>query len=437
MKRENTRLGRCRACRFWKSAADVLAERIPDGATANEVERLRQAVYEELSVNQLPVTEAGRRGWCLAAEVGGTPENTLLAYNIGQGATVRMISNYDFGCLNHQPRPRRAMNAPPPDFNKNPRLGRCDACNFWSGAENEGLAIYNLGHYQDPTLTREKAKLQALDLLSPAPLDRATANDRGWCRMASGQPKGSHLQPKILSIDPLEQKTGTLITSRYFACSHYQEIKDPLLRAKPDHLIGRNPLKQFSLGKSVSTTDYMLAHMDPSILLDHGNPLSPLHQNHPLNPVNVRSASYNPVAVVSARSVTPSVEQSIKNPRQVKKLGKEPVTESEFKSVRTPVRPTLRGPAKAAPSPNLIEAAADSTKKSQAEIKLADDFMSKTFRGLIGPAQEEPPEAPPLLPQSKWQELKSAFPGRRKTKPTDQGPKRPPRGGGFTERRRG
>jgi hypothetical protein len=375
MKRENTRLGRCKACRYWKSAADVLAERLPPNASEQEMAILRRAVYEELSMNQLPIGEANRRGWCQAAEQGGTEHADMYAVNIAAKSGIRLISNFDFGCLNFSPRPKRAMNAPQQDFTRNPRLGRCGGCAHWSGAENESNTLYNQGRYSDPTVTREKTMLQALDLLSPPPLDPKTAETRGWCRMALGRIRNSFLQPKILAMDSTTERIGAMITSEQFACSHYKELADPLLRSKPDHLIGRNPNKAYHLGRSASTGDLVSSYIDPSALIDHNNPLSPLHEEHPLNADNPRSLLYNPTPAVAAYAVSTSVRQVILDPNKYKQVGIDPTPTLPLEKAKSRALPTNE--ARSARSGNLPPAPAPTKQRTDSE--LSGKFGSRSF----------------------------------------------------------
>lgn len=311
MKTENNRLGRCSSCRYWRSATDLVAERAGPDASADAVAAARAAVRQELSQNLLDADQADFRGWCRAAETGNECPSVLLAVNLSQLTSARMITLHDFGCINYQPRPRRAMNAPPPDFSKSRSLGRCVGCRYWSSAENEATAIFSIERYTDPTSTMEEAQRQAYAMLSPEPLDPATATLRGWCKIASDY---NNPRAKNLSFDPASGAVGGLITSREFACTRQDETVNPYIKTTPSWRWLIDPVKMHNLGPSASLNELLMSHLDPATLLDETHPLSPLHPEHPLNIRNPRSLYFNPNPAFAAYVVNPSLTNTITAP---------------------------------------------------------------------------------------------------------------------------
>lgn len=375
MKTENNRLGRCSSCSYWRSATDLVAERAGADASSEEILAARAAVRQELTQNILAADQADFRGWCTAAELGTTGPATMLAVNMSELVAARMITMHDFGCVNHQARPRRAMNAPPPDFSRNRRLGRCVGCRYWSSAENEANAIFSMERYTDPGSTMESAQRQAYAMLSPRPLDPTNARLRGWCKIASDY---TNVRTRNLAFDPAIGAVGALITSREYACTRQNETYNPYAKTSPNWRWMVDPVRMHNLGPSAPLNELLMSHLDPATLLDEGHPLSPLHPEHPLNIRNPRSLYFNPNPAFAAYVVNPSLVNTVTDPiayRQDVITTSRPVGQVDANRPRM----TLAF----AGDPNKDATAV--YKQAIMQARLAQDFASRTVR--IGPSE--------------------------------------------------
>jgi hypothetical protein len=370
MKTENSRLGRCSSCRYWKSATDLLAERTNSKSPPDEIDAVRRAIRQELTQDILSADQADYRGWCQAAETGLSEPGQILAVNLLNQESARMISAHDYGCLNYHPRPRRAMNAPPPDFSKNPRLGRCGGCRFWSGAENEAQALLSMARYNDPNARMEDAEREAYARLSPPPFDINTAGRRGWCKISSDY---TQTNAKNLAVDPSTGAVGAVITSDDYACTRHIEARDPRMRTSPDWRWMVDRTRLYNLGPSAPINELLWSYLDPATLMDPNHPLSPLHEEHPLNIRNPRSLYYNPNPAFAAYVTNPSMVRTVV---ETKGLQLDAVNEhSEGPSETTKLRLSL--PFNASPGTNSEVM----TKQLMAQARLAQDFAAKTLKG--------------------------------------------------------
>lgn len=378
MKAENERLGRCRSCCHWKSATELLAERAGPTASPSELDAARLAVRQELSPNNLDVASAESRGWCLSAESGTVGTSTLLALNMVEHTPVRMVTLHSHGCLNHVPRPRQAMKDPPPDFSMDEALGRCAGCNSWSDAENEAKALHAQARYVNPAAKEEDAEREAMALLSPPPLDPATARLRGWCKAASfAFPYANNLV-----VDPVSGALGGLITGRDYACVRYTPMSTPGAKTRPDWRILANRTLMHVLGRSASLDDLLLSYMDPATVLDANHPLSPLHESHPLNIRNPKSLYYNPKPAFAAYVLNPSIVNTLSDKRALM----EGVEAGRPVGVVDANRPRVTMQFGSDPSRDLESA----NRQLLAQARLADDFATRTVRLQASPAPEPP-----------------------------------------------
>lgn len=421
MKTENNRLGRCSSCRYWRSAADLLAERTGLAPTPESLAAARADIHQELSQNLLDVDQADHRGWCTAAETGKTGPCVMMAVNLTDLAPARMITLHDFGCINYQPRPRRAMNAPPPDFSRSRRLGRCVGCRYWSGAENEATAIFSMERYTDPTSTMEGAQQQAYDMLSPPPLDRSTASLRGWCKIASDY---SNTRAKNLAFDPAIGAVGALITGRDFACMRHDETANPHVKTSPNWRWLVDPVRMHNLGPSAPLNELLMSYLDPATLLDETHPLSPLHPEHPLNIRNPRSLYFNPNPAFAAYVVNPSLVNTVTDPiayRQDDMDIDRPVGQVDAN------RPRLTLPF----AGDVTRDSMSVYKQAVMQARLAQDFAARTVRVSTVETVSVPT---PVVGVSlmKKNDGKLGFPERRQEKPR---PRRVVVSSAFTDRR--
>lgn len=372
MKSENGRLGRCSSCRHWKSATDLLAERTSAKATPAEVEAARITIRTELTQDLLNADLADYRGWCQAAQLGTTEPGEMLAINMLTNDAARMITAHDFGCMNYNARPRRAMNAPPPDFIRNPRVGRCGGCRYWSSADNEANALLAMARYTDPNAQIAEMQREALQRLSPAPLDPNTASKRGWCKIASDY---TNANAKNLAIDPSSGAVGALITNHEFACVRHQDTNDPRLRTNPNWrwMVDRNRLH--NLGASAPVNELLWSYLDPATLLDETHPLSPLHAEHPLNLRNPQSIYYNPNPAFAAYVVNPSITNVV-----VEKAHAPEKADAKVVHTEDPNRPrhTMQFAGYKGGDPEVQQ------KQLMAQARLAQDFASRTLRKGAG-----------------------------------------------------
>jgi hypothetical protein len=386
MKNENSRLGRCNACRYWKSATDLLAERTSPTSSANEVENARRAIRAELSLDLLKVDHADERGWCTAAETGATGPSELLAINIMTAEPARMITASDYGCINQQPRPRRAMNAPPPDFSRNPRLGRCGGCRFWSSADNEAQTLLNMARYTNANARIDESEQEAYARLSPPPLKLETAGTRGWCKAASDTSKET---TRNLAVDPSSGSVGALITGETYACMRFMDMIDPRLKTTPSWrwMINRN--KIHNLGYSTPINELLWSYLEPGTLLDPNHPLSPLHPEHPLNIRNPRSLYYNPNPAFAAYIANPTLIQTVIDPNSFQ--AESPPPKSEGPTASTKMRLNL-------PFSTASNIEADTTRRTVlAQAKLAQDFAQRTLKDGLPRPEGDMPAKPAVL----------------------------------------
>ncbi len=312
MKAENSRLGRCGSCRHWKSAQELVTERAGPTPSAAQLERARQSVRDELSFEYLDIRTADQRGWCLAAESGRGSVTDMLAVNPTTGEPARLITRQGYGCLNHQPRPHKAMSVPPADLSRNPRLGRCASCRHWSSAKNEAAALLSIERYTNANARLEDAQREAYALLSPPPLNPNTAGSRGWCKASANDRTAD---PGCLAVNPASGTIGGVITSESHACITYIESIDPRLTTRPDWRWTADRTKAHSIGPSVSLNELLWSYLDPGALLDESCPLSPLHPEHPLNLRNPRSLYYNPNPAFAAFRVRPHLVKQFIQPQ--------------------------------------------------------------------------------------------------------------------------
>jgi|GEM_PF-962122 len=423
MKTENSRLGRCSSCRYWKSATDLLAERTSPKDTPQDIEAARKAIRLELTQDILNADQADYRGWCTAAQTGTSTPGDLLSINLLSGEAARMICAHDFGCINYQARPRRAMNAPPPDFTRNPHLGRCANCRFWSNADNEAEALLAIARYTDPNARIEDAQREAYIRLSPHPLDPQTAGNRGWCKLASDY---TNTNAKNLAVDPANGSVGAIITGNTYACTRHMEAVNPRMRTSPDWRWLVDRTKLHNLGPSAPINELLWSHLEPGTLLDPNHPLSPLHAEHPLNIRNPRSLYYNANPAFAAYVTNPSMVNTVTDPNA---FSGDPGLKREGPSETTRLRMTL--PFNANPAENRENA----TKQLMAQARLAQDFAQRTLK--FGPSDLL--SAGPAVSLSKKSDTKEA-PDRRKPGknnkivPKNQ-PGKPP-AGGFVDRRK-
>lgn len=409
MKAENERLGRCRSCRHWKSATELLAERAGPKASPSELDAARLAVRRELSPNNLDVASAERRGWCLAAETGTTGTAALLAVNMVEQTPVRMVTSQGHGCLNYSPRPRRAMKEPALDFSQDEALGRCVSCNGWSDAENEAKALHAQARYVNPGAREEDAEREAMALLSPPPLDPATARLRGWCKTASfAFPFADNLV-----VDPVSGALGGLITGRDYACVRYTPMFSPGVRTRPDWRILANRTLMHVLGRSASLDDLLLSYMDPATVLDANHPLSPLHESHPLNIRNPKSLYYNPKPAFAAYVLNPSITNTLSDRRALME-GVQVGRPVGVVDVNRP-RVTMQFGTDPARDPEAAN------RQLLAQVRLAEDFATRTVR-LQGDIPAGAATSPPAVTLTKNSDRRT---------PQRQGPNT-----GFIDRRR-
>lgn len=414
MKTENSRLGRCSSCRHWKSATDLLAERTGPDSTPKEVEATRIAIRTELTLDLLNASLAEYRGWCTAVEHGGSGPSEVLAINLVTEQPARMISSHDFGCLNYDPRPRRAMNAPPVDFSQNKHLGRCGGCRFWSSASNEANALLSMARYTDPHARMEDAEREAYRRLSPPPLDIKTAGTRGWCKTASDY---TNARAKNLAVDPATGAVGALITDEEYACVRHQDTADPRLKTTPGWRWMINRDKLHNLGPSAPLNELLWSYLDPATLLDENHPLSPLHAEHPLNIRNPRSLYFNPNPAFAAYVTSPSMVNTMIDPNAYR------MDETGEKSTGVSDANRPRNTMAFTPRPGVADPEV-AQKQLMAQARLAQDFTTRTLRHA---AQEG------ISPQT------AAAAMARKDKIFDrrQKPKISPKpGGGFVDRRK-
>ncbi len=373
MKTENSRLGRCSSCRYWKSAADLLAERTGPNASETEIEKARLAIRTELTQDLLNADQADYRGWCQAAELGTTGPCEILSINMLTNDAARMITAHDFGCLNYNARPRRAMNAPPANFVKNPRLGRCDDCRYWSSADNEANALFAMARYTDPNARIEDAQREAAQRLSPPPLNPNNGTTRGWCKIASDY---SNANAKNLAVDPASGAIGAVITNNKFACVRHQDTIDPRMTTSPDWrwLVDRN--RMHNLGASAPLNELLWSYLDPATMLDETHPLSPLHAEHPLNMRNPRSLYYNANPAFAAYVLNPSAVNTLIDPNAYD-WDNTGVKSTGIEDANRP-RHTMAFTGTAVGDPEVAQ------KQLMAQARLAQDFASRTLRRSKG-----------------------------------------------------
>jgi hypothetical protein len=369
MKTENSRLGRCTSCRYWKSAADLLAERSEGARDPSEVEAIRLAIRIELTQDLLNADLADYRGWCQAAELGTTGPYEMLSINMLSGEPARMITAHDYGCMNYQARPRRAMNAPPLDLTKNPFIGRCGACRNWSSAENEAEALLAMARYTDPNATIETAEKEAIQRLSPPPFDVKTGRRRGWCKIASDY---TNANARNLTVDPASGAIGALITDRDYACIRHQESADPRLKTSPNWRMLVDRTKVHNLGVSAPINELLWSYLDPATLLDASHPLSPLHPEHPLNIRNPKSLYYNPNPAFAAYVINPSIVNTVIDPMAYE-MDKTGVKSAGLEDVNHP-RHTMQFAGYKGGDIELAQ------KQLMAQARLAQDFASRTLK---------------------------------------------------------
>lgn len=420
MKTENNRLGRCSSCRYWRSAVDLIAERTGPDPTPEALASARADIRQELSQNLLDTDQADHRGWCTAAETGTAGPCTMMAVNLTDLSPARMITLHDFGCIDYQPRPRRAMNAPPSDLSRSRRLGRCVGCRYWSSAENEATAIFSMERYTDPTSTMEGAQQQAYDMLSPPPLDRSTATLRGWCKIASDY---NNTRPKNLAFNPAIGAVAALITGRDYACMRHDETANPHVKTSPNWRWLIDPVKMHSLGPSASLSELLLSYLDPATLLDENHPLSPLHPDHPLNIRNPRSLYFNPNPAFAAYIVNPSLVNTVTDPNAYRQdeIEDRPVAQGDLN------HPRLTMPFSGDASHDAMSV----YKQAMMQARLAQDFAARTVR--VGTAETVSLPTPVVgVSLVKKKDGKISFPERRQDKPK---PKRAVISSAFTDRR--
>lgn len=419
MKTENSRLGRCSSCRYWKSAADLLAERTGLKASPTETEQARLAIRTELTQDILNADLADYRGWCTAAEQGTSGPEEMLSINMLTNDPARMITAHDFGCLNYNARPRRAMNAPPADFTKNPRLGRCEGCRYWSSAENEANALLAMARYTDPNARMEDAQLEAIQRLSPPPLNPETGSKRGWCKIASDY---TNANAKNLAVDPASGAIGAVITNNKFACVRHQDTSDPRLKTNPNWrwMVDRN--RMHNLGASAPLNELLWSYLDPATLLDENHPLSPLHHEHPLNLRNPRSLYYNPNPAFAAYVVNPSMANTVADPNAYK-FDETGVKATGIEDANRP-RYTMAFSGQSAGDPEV------SQKQLMAQARLAQDFASRTLRKSSG---DLTPTQSGSVSLSKKSDPSDQFDRRKKKSEKFQ---KRPAPGGFVDRRK-
>lgn len=410
MKTENSRLGRCSSCRHWKSAADMLAERTGPEASPEEVQSTRITIRSELTADILSIAMADYRGWCTAAETGETGPGELMAINLTTSEPARMITAHDFGCLNYCARPRRAMNAPPADFTHNPYLGRCKGCRFWSSAENEANALVSIARYTNPHASMPDAEREARNRLSPKPLAKETAGNRGWCKAASDYTK---TEAKNLATDPSTGAVGAMITNNDFACVRHQDITNPLLKTSPDWRWMINPSKIYNLGASAPINELLWSYIDPATLLDENHPLSPLHPEHPLNLRNPRSLYYNPNPAFAAFVMNSSAVNRLIDPNAYRAdttgVRGEAVTDANRS------RTSLAFTGRPSSDNEMMR------KQLIAQARLAQDFSSRTLK--INPVDLAPEKTAAVSLAKKGDKL--GFPDRRKGPKVEKPAKRP------------
>ena len=373
MKTENSRLGRCSSCRHWKSATDLLAERTTPASSPHEVETARLTIRTELTQDILNSDLADYRGWCQAAESGTTSPGEVLSINLLTNDPARMITSHDFGCLNYAARPRRAMNAPPPDFTRNPRLGRCGGCRSWSSAENEANALLSMARYTDPNARIEDAQKEAIQRLSPPPLNPETGSQRGWCKIASDY---TNANAKNLAVDPASGAVGALITNEHYACIRHQENANPRMKTSPDWRWMVDRTKMHNLGPSAPLNELLWSYLDPATLLDETHPLSPLHAEHPLNLRNPRSLYYNPNPAFAAYVVNPSTVNKLIDPNAYS-FDQTGVISKGVEDANRP-RHTMAFSGHSVGDPEVQQ------KQLMAQARLAQDFASRTLRRSKG-----------------------------------------------------
>ena len=390
MKPENERLGRCNSCRFWKSYSELLAERVGPSPSPSELDFARKKVKAELSPNNLDVGIAERRGWCTAAEKGGGTPSTILAINMVDHEVVRMITGGLFGCLCYQPRPRCVVSNPAPDFDGDERLGRCAGCNMWSDALNEANALFAQERLTNPFCSIKDAQREAMALLSPPPLDPETAMLRGWCKNAS------FLYPfsSSLVVDPGNGAVGGLITSRDHACTKFVPIMSPNRKTRPGWRLMAQAAdrRHAALGPSASLDSLLCSYMDPATLIDPHHPLSPLHDEHPLNLNNAKNLSFNPVPAFAAYILNASAVNTLSD-RQAIHQGQELGRKAGVEDRNRPrVSMLFSGdPSIVRDNPNVdVE---EINRQMLAQARLAQDFSERTCH--IGSVLSEP-ENPPV-----------------------------------------
>lgn len=340
MKLENQFLGRCKDCVFWKSFEDLVNERLEGGTSPTQADLARKSAREELSPTHLDVPSAEGRGWCLAAEDGAARPATLYAVHMVEHIPIRLITSGQHGCLNFKPRPSHALEWDIPDFTRDENLGRCAGCMMWSSATNEARALHAQEKYVNAAADYDDAEREAQALLSPKPLSPKTAYLRGWCKAASAFSPF----PSVLSVDPLSGAIGGLITSGDQACKLYDPIMAPTRTTRPGWRMFVNRNIEHVLGPSASLNSLLLSYMAPGDLLDPNNPLSPLHDEHPLNPDNPNSLLYNPVPAFAAYVLNPSSVNTLSDPHvleQSQRSGR--LVEAKIDSNKMPISPEFIG----------------------------------------------------------------------------------------------
>ena len=312
------------------------------------------------------------------------------------------------------------MTAPLPDFSKDMELGRCISCKFWSGADNESRTLHSFACYTNPEAREEESENEALALLSPPPLDPATAYTRGWCKAASNYTDNN---PLDLVVDPVTGAVGALISSQEYACVRYVESPNPLVKKTPDWRILLNRKKLHILGASAPLDALLCSYMDPAKLLDHNNPLSPLHEHHPLNPRNPKSLYLNPNPAFAAYVLNPSVVNTLTDTEAIRK-GAEVGRPTGVVDSHHPRVSILFS---ADPSKDPSEA----HRQMSMQARLAQDFAARTMR-----MEADLPLAPGVsVSLSKPGDTRIVDDDRRKTPASDKYRKTPATGG-FVDRRR-
>lgn len=316
---ENSRLGRCSACRFWKSATEILSERAAPGASPDEIAAAEASVRAELSQEVLEPATAVNRGWCLLAQ-DGQGKAPHLSINLMTDEHARAITSHDFGCINQEPRPRRAMAEPPPDYINNGAIGRCAACRYWSSADNEARALFAMYQYANEFARMEDCQRESYQKLSPPPFDISTGGSRGWCKNASVQ---DNSMARNLAFDPVNGTIGALITSREYGCTQWEGTANPSASTSPDYRWMANRHKLHNWGVAAPLDELYWSHGDSGQILNPENINSPMNELNPRALANPQNLGLNPNPAFAAYKVNQSMVNIITSSNPDKNLDPE------------------------------------------------------------------------------------------------------------------